>query len=164
MRQVQSKQLQIGEVDIGSIKLDHRSRDDIPQILLGLQHLYLNDAARDLIFSILEQAIPENISRTKGRPGMHLWKILVLGVLRLNLDWNYDRLREMANQHATIREMLGHGAYDSFEYKLQTLKDNVSLLTPELLNHINEVAVVEGHKIVGKKRGFVESPLRLLCS
>lgn len=152
MRQVQSRQLQIGETDIGSIELDYRSRDDIPQILIGLQHLYLNIPARDLVFSLLEQAIPENISRTRGRPGMHLWKILVLGVLRLNLDWNYDRLREMANHHTTIRAMLGHGDYDPQEYKLQTIKDNVSLLTPELLNQINEAVVAEGHKIVGKKK------------
>lgn len=152
MRQVQPRQLQIGEVDIGSIELDHRSRDDVPQILIGLQHLYLNAAVRDRVFSLLDQAMPESISRTKGRPGMHLWKILVLGVLRLNLGWNYDRLREMANQHVTIRAMLGHGTYDAHEYKLQTIKDNVSLLTPELLNRINEVVVAEGHKIVGKKK------------
>ena len=160
MRQVKPRQLQIGEVDIGSIELDHRSRDDVPQILLGLQHLYLDTAAQDVVFSLLEQAIPENISRTKGRPGMHLWKILVLGVLRLNLDWNYDRLREMANQHTTIRAMLGHGAYDPYEYKLQTIKDNVALFTPELLNQINEVVVAEGHKIVGKKK---EDSLRARC-
>lgn len=42
MRQVQPKQLQLGEVDIASIQLDTHSRDDVPQILLGLQHLYTN--------------------------------------------------------------------------------------------------------------------------
>lgn len=152
MRQAQSRQLQFGEVDIASIELDHRSRDDVPQILIGLQHLYSNAAAKNIVFSLLEQTIPEKISHTKGRPGMHLWKILVLGALRLNLDWNYDRLREMANQHATIRAMLGHGPYDGHEYKLQTIKDNVALLTPEVLNQINEVVVAEGHKIVGKKK------------
>ncbi|MCF1440089.1 MAG: ISNCY family transposase, partial [Shewanella sp.] len=115
---------------------------------------------RDLVFSLLEQAIPESISRTKGRPGMHLWSILVLGVLRLNLGWNYDRLREMANQHITIRAMLGHGSYDAHEYKLQTIKDNVSLLTPELLNRINEVVVAEGHKVIENKK---EDPLRARC-
>ena len=83
---------------------------------------------------------------------MHLWKILVLGVLRLNLNWNYDRLREMANQHSTIRQMLGHGFDDREQYKLQTIKDNVSLLTPELLNQINDVVVAAGHDVVGKKK------------
>ena len=136
MRQTQSKQLQLGEIDIASIQLDTRSRDDVPQILLGLQHLYTNKKIRDLVFSLLEELIPQNVSSINGRPGMHLWKILVLGVLRLNLNWNYDRLREMANQHSTIRQMLGHGFDDSEQYKLQTIKDNISLFTPELLNKL----------------------------
>ena len=50
MRQTQSKQLQLGEIDIASIQLDTRSRDDVPQILLGLQHLYTNKKIRDLVF------------------------------------------------------------------------------------------------------------------
>ncbi len=152
MRQVQSKQLQLGEIDIASIQLDTRSRDDVPQILLGLQHLYTNKKTRDLIFSLLEKLIPQNVSSINGRPGMHLWKILVLGVLRLNLNWNYDRLREMANQHSTIRQILGHGFDDNEEYKLQTIKDNISLFTPELLDKINVEVVAAGHDVVGKKK------------
>lgn len=152
MRKVQPKQLQLGEIDIASIQLDTRSRDDVPQILFGLQHLYTNQKTRTLIFSLLEELLPRNVSSINGRPGMHLWKILVLGVLRLNLNWDYDRLREMANQHSTIRQMLGHGFDDSEQYKLQTIKDNVSLFTPELLDKINEVVVAAGHDIVGKKK------------
>ena len=100
----------------------------------------------------MQKIIPENISRKKGRPGMHLWNIFVLGVLRLNLNWDYDRLREMANQHATIRQILGHGHYDETKYKLQTIKDNVSLITVELLEQINTVVVAKGHELFGKKK------------
>ena len=83
---------------------------------------------------------------------MALWRILVLGVLRLNLNWDYDRLHEMVNQHRTIRQMLGHGLSDDAEiYHLQTLKDNVSLLTPEILDRINRVVVEAGHALVKKK-------------
>ncbi|MCU7882255.1 MAG: hypothetical protein KZQ60_18360, partial [Candidatus Thiodiazotropha sp. (ex Lucinoma aequizonata)] len=39
MRKVIDPQLQIGEQDIGAIRLDPKSWDDIPQILLGLQHI-----------------------------------------------------------------------------------------------------------------------------
>ena len=159
MRQVQSKQLQLGEIDIASIQLDSRSRDDVPQILLGLQHLYTNKKVRDLIFSLLEELLPRNVSSINGRPGMHFWKILVLGVLRLNLNWDYDRLREMANQHSTIRQMLGHGFDDSEQYKLQTIKDNISLFTPELLGKINEAVAAAGHDVVGKKRNHTEGTL-----
>ena len=33
---------------------------------------------------------------------------------------------------------------------MQTIKDNVSLLTPEILDQINELVVKEGHKLVNK--------------
>jgi len=62
------------------------------------------------------------------------------GVLRLNLNWDYDRLIEMANNHKTIRKMVGHGSFtDNYEYKLQTLKENLTLLSPEILDEINTV-------------------------
>nr|WP_205623725.1 hypothetical protein [Desulfogranum japonicum] len=69
------------------------------------------------------------------------------------MNWDYDRLVEMANNHKTIRLMLGHSSWgDDHEYKLQTIKDNVSLLTPDILNAINIVVVEVGHNIVKKKR------------
>ncbi len=40
MRNVIDPQLKLGEEDIAAIALDLRSRDDIPQLLRGLQHLY----------------------------------------------------------------------------------------------------------------------------
>jgi transposase, IS5 family len=40
MRQVINPQLQFGEQAISAIELDSRSRDDIPRILAGLQHIY----------------------------------------------------------------------------------------------------------------------------
>jgi IS5 family transposase len=109
MLQVQSNQLQFGEIDIASIEFDPRSRDDIPQLLKGLQYLYVNESIRVEVFQILETMIPKKVNSNNGRPGMLLWKILVMGVLRLNLNWDYDRLLEMVNHHHTIREMLGHG-------------------------------------------------------
>ena len=52
---------------------------------------------------------------------------------------------------STLREMLGHGAFDKEDYHYQTLKDNVSLLTPELLDQINQLVVSSGHVLVKKK-------------
>ncbi|MBE9592177.1 MAG: ISNCY family transposase, partial [Proteobacteria bacterium] len=53
-----------------------------------------------------------------------------------------------------LRQMLGHGILDQdYNYALQTLKDNVSLLTPEVLDKINQVVIKHGHKLVGKKDG-----------
>jgi hypothetical protein len=49
------------------------------------------------------------VSINKGRPGMDQWSILVLGTLRLGLNSDYDRILELANQHNTLREILGLG-------------------------------------------------------
>ena len=49
--------------------------------------------------------------------------------------------------------MLGHGTFDDYLYALQTLKDNVSLVTPEVLDKISHVVVKAGHALVGSKEG-----------
>jgi transposase, IS5 family len=49
--------------------------------------------------------------------------------------------------------MLGHGDFDKELYHFQTLKDNVSLLTPELLDEINQLIIGAGHDLVKKKGG-----------
>lgn len=159
MRNVIAPQLSLGSVDIGAIHLDPRSRDDIPQILRGLQHIYTEPALRERVFSILQDVIPDRAvgegkaDATMGRPGMEQWRILVLGVLRLGLNADFDRIHELANQHSTLRQMLGHGDwFDQTEYKAQTLKDNLRLFTPEILDRINQAVVDAGHVLV-KKRG-----------
>ena len=151
MRVVQNEQLTIGEIDISKMKFDLKSRDDIPKILRGLQFIYTNLPLRTAIFNLLESKISPEASKSNGRPGMTLWSILVCGVLRLDLNCDYDRLHELVNQHISVREMLGHGIFDDVRYHFQTLKDNVSLLTPELLDEINQLIVQAGHVLVKNK-------------
>jgi hypothetical protein len=151
MRVPQNEQMTIGEVDISNIRFDPKSRDDIPKILRGLQFIYTHLPLRTSIFELLGSKINPQISKTTGRPGMTLWNILVCGVIRLDLNCDYDRLHELVNHHNTLREMLGHACFDETTYHFQTLKDNVSLLTPELLDEINQVVVAAGHVLVKKK-------------
>jgi len=84
---------------------------------------------------------------------MDLWKILVLGTLRLNCNFDFDKLQELANNHRTLRLMLGHAETDiDSRYALQTIRDNISLLTPELLDEINQVVVPVGQDIAVPKK------------
>ena len=155
MRKVMETQMKLGEVDISKIKIDLRCRDEIPLALLGLQHIYCTGEVRVKVFNILEEAIVRNANPNNGRPGMDLWKILVLGVIRLSCNWDYDKLQEIANNHKTIRLMLGHSPLvdADYYYALQTIKDNVSLFTVELFDRINQVVVDAGHVLVKKKEG-----------
>lgn len=155
MRTVLHSQMTLGEEDIARIHLDPKSRDDIPQLLAGLKYIYTTPEVRQAVFEILKEVVPRRVGKDdpartdKGRPGMEQWRILVLGTLRLSLDADYDRLHELANQHRTVRQMLGHGLLDDgYEYQLQTLKDNLRLFTPELLDRINQVVVTAGHRLL----------------
>ena len=152
MRKVIDMQIKFGEMAIANIQFDPHSRDEIPKLLRGLQSIWCNREIRDQVFDALKGIIPENVNPKNGRKGMDLWKIFVLGTLRLNCNWDYDKLLEMANNHDKLRQMLGHGKMNAdYKYALQTLKDNISMFTPEVLDKINVIVLSHGYKIVGKK-------------
>lgn len=144
------EQMKFGQVDISEIKLDFRCRDEIPELLRGLQFIYGKPEIREETFRILEDEVPVKNTDT-GRPGMHLWQILVLALLRVNCNWDWDKVHFMANTHGLIRQMLGIGEWDDQFFSLQTIKDNVALLKPETLDKIGLLVIHEGHKLVKKK-------------
>ena len=151
MRQAMDPQMKIGEVGISDVQLDLASRDEIPQLLLGLQAVHGNRPARNKVFEILTGIVPKSVCPDRGRKGMNLWTILVLGTLRLACNWDFDKVREIANNHKTVRQMIGHAILDDRAYALQTLKDNVQLLTPEILAQVGQIVVGLGHELIGEK-------------
>ena len=161
MRKIIDIQMKFGEVDISKIEFDLRSRDEIPKLLMGLQDIYCYREIRNKVFSVLRDLISEGIDQNNGRRGMDLWKILVLGTLRVCCNWDYDKLMDIANNHKTLRQMLGHGSlFDEHYYPLQTLKDNLCLFTPEVFDRINEIVLAHGHDVIGKKK---DEGLRASC-
>lgn len=147
-------QLELGATPIEDIRFNLKSRDDIPRVLLALQHIYSDEKLRTSIFDImlkhLKNAKP--IDFKNGRPGMNLWTMLVLGVLRNDLNCDYDRLTELANEHQRLRAMLGHASWCEKEvvYHVQTLKDNISLLNEAMLQEINILVVKTGQALKKK--------------
>ena len=151
MRTVIEEQMKIGECDISQIQFDLQSRDEIPKLLMGLQYIYTTPELRNPVYDLLENLTPPRVNPEVGRMGMTYWKILVLGTLRLACNFDYDKLKEIADNHQVVRQMLGHGILDfSSRYPLQTIKDNVSLLTPDVLDSINRFVVEFGQQVQGK--------------
>src|SRR3989339_979774 len=152
MRKKIEQQKKLGAISISEVKLPLKSRDELPPILMALQHIYVTPELKEEVFRILEEKIMRGKKKT-GRYGMELWHILVLSVVRMGLDANYDRLEDFANHHSLIRQIMGveTGLGKGKIFSMQSIKDNVSLLDAETINKINDLVVKEGHQLVKKK-------------
>ncbi len=151
MRKVIDLQMEFWKKDIADVELDPQSRDEIPKLLIGLRHIYRTPAIREKVSDILRAIVPRKSQET-GRPGMNLWKIFVLGTLRTNCNFDYDKVQEMANNHIKLRQMLGLDQTDfSTQYALQTIKDNLLLLSTKVLDQINQIVVQAGHVVATGK-------------
>jgi hypothetical protein len=148
---------------IEKIRLPLHSRDELPPILAGLQWIWMHPTLKAEIFALLTAAILAGKKAT-GRTGMDLWQILVLGVVRLGLDADWDRMEDLANHHTLLRQMLGlpatpwGAAAKGFAH--QTLRDNVALLDDALLRAINARVAAAGREVFAKKAG---APLAALA-
>jgi len=178
VRVIQSPQFSLGQIPIEDLQFEPSSRDDIPAILQGIQFIYCDVDLRNAIFDCLEQHIlkshhaaeegsaaehdgPALVDPLNGRPGMELWDILVLGLLKQGLNCDCDRLAELANRHLDVRRMLGLSeALDSPQFHWRTVNRNLQLLTPELLAEINVLVVQAGHALVGHTP---QQPLAARC-
>ena len=116
-----------------------QDRDDLPA---GLQALFKDEARadEDRCDSGKSTCVRRWITH-RGVPGMDLWRFF-LGVVKQALDIDFDRLRNLADEHRNLRQMLGHTDYmDEMEYQVQTLIDNVSLFSEDVQLELYAVVV-----------------------
>ena len=103
------------------------------------------------MWAILDGLFLEAVDRDHGRPGMDMWSIFVMGVLRLNLNGDDDRLHHWVNNPRTIRQILGPGLVDDQKrHDVPTRKEKVSLRTPDRLDPIPPVVVQAGPELIKK--------------
>ena len=55
MREVHRSQFQLGQVPIEEIWINPKSRDDIPAVLKGLQHIWCDEELRERLFALLDE-------------------------------------------------------------------------------------------------------------
>ena len=156
MRRRFDVQLALGQIPIERVHIPLKSRDELPPILAGLQWIFQTPEINEQVFALLESKVVAGKKAT-GRPGLDLWQILVLGVVRLGLDCDYDRLEDLANHHTLLRQMLGVPPIPAAQEKPfhhKTLSENVCHLDEELLAQINAIVAQHGRHVFKKK----ESP------
>jgi len=149
---------------IEHVRIPLKSRDELPPILAGVQWIWCHPTLKGEIFELLERALMAGKQAT-GRRGMDLWQILVLGVVRLGLDADWDRMEHLANYDGLLRQMLGveqtpWGA-GAKVFNHQTLRDNVALVDAELLAAINQRVAAAGRGVFKKKEDGELEPLAL---
>ncbi len=103
MRRVHDTRRRPGAPDITGIRLDVRSRDDIPAVPIGLQDPCGDEGTRKRLFGLPDRMVPPGKSRRVGGPGMEPLTILVPGVVKQDPGCGFHRLREPVNQHIPIR-------------------------------------------------------------
>ena len=162
MRKRFEVQLVLGRTPVEKVILPLKSRDELPPILAGLQWIYLTPEINEPIFALLEAKVVGGKKAT-GRPGLDLWHILVLGVVRLGLDCDYDRLEDLANHHSLLRQILGLSpvlSADEKPFHYKTLSDNVCLVDEQLLQQINAMVAQAGRAVFKKKENAPAEPIQ----
>ncbi|MBA2610528.1 MAG: ISNCY family transposase [Bacteroidetes bacterium] len=155
MRQRFEQQMNLRTVAISEVKFPIKSRDELPPVLMALQHIFITPDLNKKVFELLEKKVCGDKKKT-GRKGMDLWHMLVLAVVRHALGTNWDRLEYLANYDLLLRSVMGVHATafiedQKIEFNYQTILDNVSLIDEDLLWQINLLVVEAGHKLVKKK-------------
>src|SRR5215475_3636455 len=135
---------------IEKIVLPLHSRDELPPILAGLQWIWMHPTLKAEVLALLEARILGGKKAT-GRTGMDLWQILVLGVVRLGLDADWDRMEHLANYDLLLRQMLGlcpdPWTEQAHRFAHQTLRDNAALMDAGALKQINVLIAMEGRQV-----------------
>lgn len=154
MRKRFEQQLGLGQLPIEVTYINPKSKNALDQLLAALKAIYCAQSYNQEIFAILEGHINSGKKNT-GRTGMDLWSIFVLAQVRLCLNLSYDVLHDLANNHHNMRCLMGveRGfGFERTEFEYQTVYDNVTLLTDEMVRELNQVILGFGHGEVFKKK------------
>ena len=155
MRKRFTQQLSLGQIPIEEAQINPKSKNALNELLSALHAIYCDKKYNEQVFSLLEKYI-SGIKKKTGRNGMDLWCIFVLSQVRLCMNISYEVLHDLANNHRTMRELMGveyEFGYDRVMFGYQNIYDNVSNLSDGLIKEINSIIIEFGYKEVFKKKG-----------
>jgi hypothetical protein len=148
MRKPFSKQLQFDCPLVSEVTLNLECRDEIIPVLAGLKHLYSQPALRDAILGLVAQDVNAQSRSDRGRTGMDYWQITVLAAVHLGCNLDYDKLQDLAEQHRTLRLVMGIGDWrEQARFDYRRIRDNLCLLQPKTIEAINHQIVDEVYRL-----------------
>jgi hypothetical protein len=137
---------------ISEVRLNLECRDEIIPILRALQHIYGDAELRRDLLALVGKDVNGDTSRKRGRRGMNYWEITVLAAARLGCNLDYDKLQDLAENHRSLRQIMGQGDWqaDEVDFDWRRIEDNLNKLRPETLQKINALIVKAGHVLEPK--------------
>ncbi len=137
---------------ISQVKLNLECRDEIIPILRALQHVYGDAESRRELLALVGKDVNGSTDRKLGRRGMNYWEIAVLAAARLGCNLDYDKLQDLAENHRSLRHIMGIGDWQAEEvdFDWRRIEDNLIKLRPETVRKINELIVKAGHVLEPK--------------
>ena len=148
MRLAYQEQPRLDCPPVDAVRLNLNCRDEIIPILRALQHVYGQVPLRREILELVGKDVNAGSSPDRGREGLTYWTIMVLAAVRLGCNFDYDKLQDLAEQHRTLRLMMGIGTWqDDEDFDWRRIRDNLCLLQPATLEKINHRIVAAGHQL-----------------
>ncbi len=155
MRKRFEQQLILGQKPISKTPISFKEKGPLVELIAALKTIFANNQYNEKIFSIIESKLKSKNFRA-GRKGMDLWTLFVLSQVRLCLNISYDELHSLANNHYSLRFLMGierEFGYERIELEYQHIYDNVTLLDDATVHEINQVILAFGHQVLKKKEG-----------
>ena len=150
MRQHYQKQRRFDCTAIAQLTLNYECRDEMIPVLAGLQEVYTNNALRKKVVKLVSEDINQDTRRDVGRPGLDDWQVVVLAAVRLGCNYDYDKLQDQAENHRTLRIMLGLGEWDDgTSFNSRRIRDTLCQLKPATIAEINHAIVLHGQQLHG---------------
>jgi transposase, IS5 family len=139
-------------VPIETVSFQLNCRHELIPILVALQHLYCQTHRCQQLLQLISQDINATTKTNRGRTGLSYWEIIVLAAVRLGCNCDYDALQDLAENHRTLRQILGVDDEPidpkrPSPYAWHRLRDNLCLLRPRTLEQINHFVVAAGHEL-----------------
>lgn len=162
MRNRFEQQFSIGHRLIEDTPINLKRTGKLEELIAAMKAIYCHPEYNSKIFNILEEHLKKGKKQT-GRKGMDLWCIFVLGQVRLCLNTSYEWIHNLANNHLSIRWLMGietEYGFKRVEFSYQNIYDNVTLLTDDMVKQINAVILEFGHGEVFKKKETAASRLK----
>jgi len=148
MRKAFSPQQRLDCCRISEVELNLNCRDEIIPVLAGLQHIYAQPQLRDKILELVARDVNEHSRSDRGREGLDYWHIIVLAAIRLGCNLDYDKLQDLAEQHRTIRQIMGIGNWQKqIDFNWRRISDNICLLKPTTIEAISHCIVDEAYRL-----------------